>query len=163
MFKIQTLNPIAEVGLQQFPRELYEIGNDIQQPDAILARSADMHKLSLPATVKVIGRAGAGVNTIPVAALMTKGIPVLNTPGANANAVRELVIAGMLLASRNICQAWNYVRQLNGDDTMEKQIEQDKKQFAGFELLGKTSPPARQIAPVGVDHDFGDQSYLQSG
>jgi D-3-phosphoglycerate dehydrogenase / 2-oxoglutarate reductase len=138
MFKIQTLNPIAAVGLQQFPRDRYEIAADIQQPDAILVRSFDMHKITLPPSVKVIGRAGAGVNNIPVATLTTQGIPVLNTPGANANAVRELVIAGMLLASRNICQAWNYVRQLNGDDSMEKQIEQDKKQFAGFELLGKT-------------------------
>ena len=138
MFKIQTLNPIAVVGLQQFPPVLYQVGNDISPADAILARSADMHKMTLAPSVKVIGRAGAGVNNIPVATLTTQGIPVLNTPGANANAVRELVIAGMLLASRNICQAWNYVRQLSGDDTMEKQIEQDKKQFAGFELLGKT-------------------------
>jgi D-3-phosphoglycerate dehydrogenase len=139
MFKIQTLNSIAAVGLQQFPDTFYQTGNAITQPDAILVRSADMHKIALPASVKVIGRAGAGVNNIPVAALTAQGIPVLNTPGANANAVRELVIAGMLLASRNICQAWHYVHELTSkDEALEKQIEQDKKQFAGFELMGKT-------------------------
>ena len=139
MFKIQTLNSIAAVGLQQFPDHRYQIGNDITQPDAILVRSMDMHKIALPPSLKVIGRAGAGVNNIPVTALTAQGIPVLNTPGANANAVRELVIAGMLLASRNICQAWHYVHELTSrDEALEKQIEQDKKQFAGFELMGKT-------------------------
>jgi len=139
MFKIQTLNPIATVGLNQFPRELYEIASEMQNPDAILVRSQNMHEITLPASVKIIGRAGAGVNNIPIATLTKLGIPVLNTPGANANAVRELVIAGMLLASRNICQAWSYVSHLTSSDTaLEKQIEQDKKQFAGFELLGKT-------------------------
>ncbi|MES2217485.1 MAG: phosphoglycerate dehydrogenase [Pseudomonadota bacterium] len=139
MFKIQTLNPIAAVGLNQFPATRYEVSATQQSPDAILVRSQNMHDMVLPDTIKVIGRAGAGVNNIPIAALTTTGIPVLNTPGANANAVRELVIAGMLLASRNICQAWNYVNQLNSSDAaLEKQIEQDKKQFAGFELLGKT-------------------------
>ncbi|MHB1948458.1 MAG: 3-phosphoglycerate dehydrogenase family protein [Gammaproteobacteria bacterium] len=139
MFKIQTLNTIASVGLEQLPRELYEVSSELQHPDAILVRSYNMHDMELPKTVKVIGRAGAGVNNIPVAALTQQGIPVLNTPGANANAVRELVIAGMLLASRNICQAWEYVSHLKSSGSeLNKQIEHDKKQFVGFELLGKT-------------------------
>jgi D-3-phosphoglycerate dehydrogenase len=139
MFKVQTLNAIAPVGIAQLPRDYYEIGNDILSPDVILLRSFNMHEMPIPTSVKAIGRAGAGVNNIPIANLTTLGIPVFNTPGANANAVSELVIAGMLLASRNICQAWNYVNQLTGHDAvLEKQIEQDKKQFAGFELLGKT-------------------------
>lgn len=139
MFKILTLNPIAAVGLDQFPHELYEVSSELQHPDAILVRSTNMHGMALPETVKVVGRAGAGVNNIPIAALTQRGIPVFNTPGANANAVRELVIAGMLLASRNICQAWNYVGQLHaaGAD-LDKKIEEDKKRFVGFELLGKT-------------------------
>jgi D-3-phosphoglycerate dehydrogenase / 2-oxoglutarate reductase len=139
MFKIQTLNAIAEVGLKQFPRDLYEVGPEVQNPDAIIVRSAPMQAIAIPPSVKVIGRAGAGVNNIPVSALTPQGIPVLNTPGANANAVRELVIAGMLLASRNICQAWSYVSHLSSSNAeMDKQVEQDKKQFVGFELLGKT-------------------------
>jgi D-3-phosphoglycerate dehydrogenase len=139
MFKIQTLNPIAAVGLNHFPKENYEVSAEVSNPDAIIVRSAKMAGMTLPATVKVIGRAGAGVNNIPVAELTKLGIPVLNTPGANANAVRELVIAGMLLASRNICQAWSYVGQLQVSEAeIDKQVEQDKKQFAGFELMGKT-------------------------
>lgn len=139
MFKIQTLNTIATVGLAQFPKELYELGSEIQQPDAILVRSQNMQAMTLPASVKIIGRAGAGVNNIPVETLTKLGIPVLNTPGANANAVRELVIAGMLLACRHICQAWQYVSELkSSEDAINKQIEQDKKQFVGFELMGKT-------------------------
>jgi D-3-phosphoglycerate dehydrogenase len=139
MFKIQTLNTIAAVGLNQFPKSAYELGAELTNPDAILLRSQDLHKMSVPPSVLAVGRAGAGVNNIPVDTFTKLGIPVLNTPGANANAVRELVIAGMLLASRNICQAWQYVSQLNSRDAaLEKQIEQDKKQFAGFELMGKT-------------------------
>lgn len=139
MFKIQTLNTIAAVGLNQFPHEYYEVASDIQHPDAILVRSQNMHDMTFPSSIKVVGRAGAGVNNIPISKLTTMGIPVLNTPGANANAVRELVIAGMLLACRNICQAWHYVHTLDAKpDEIEKRIETDKKQFAGFELLGKT-------------------------
>lgn len=139
MYKIQVLNTISSAGLRQFPEEFYQIAPEMQSPDAILVRSQNMHQMTFDESVKVVGRAGAGVNNIPVTALTKRGIPVFNTPGANANAVRELVIAGMLLASRNICQAWNYVCHLNEDDAgMEKKIEQDKKQFAGFELLGKT-------------------------
>jgi len=140
MFKIQTLNAIAVSGLQQFPQNLYQVSADIAEPDAILVRSHSLHGTVFSPSLKIIGRAGTGVNNIPVAALTALGIPVLNTVGANANAVRELVIAGMLLASRNICQAWHYVNQLTTADSaaMEKQIEQHKKQFVGFELLGKT-------------------------
>lgn len=139
MYKIKTLNPIAAIGLEQFPRHLYHIAADTPTPDAILVRSCVMHDMPITESVKVIGRAGAGVNNIPVAALSKRGIPVLNTPGANANAVAELVIAGMLLASRNICQAWHYVNQLQHRDAdLEKEIEQNKKQFVGFELMGKT-------------------------
>lgn len=139
MYNILTLNTIAAIGLEQFPREIYKVDADIKNPDAILVRSHNMHDMELNHSVKVIGRAGAGVNNIPVAALTQKGIPVLNTPGANANAVRELVLAGMLLASRNICQAWNYVSELDvAASEMDKKIEQDKKQFVGFELMGKT-------------------------
>ena len=139
MFKIQTLNTISTQGLNQFPRDLYEIASEINHPDAILVRSHSLHDMIILPSVKAIGRAGAGLNNIPVSALTKRGIPVFNTPGANANAVRELVIAGMLLASRNICQAFDYVRQLQGtDQILEKEIEQNKKQFVGTELYGKT-------------------------
>ncbi|HSW68913.1 MAG TPA: 3-phosphoglycerate dehydrogenase family protein [Gammaproteobacteria bacterium] len=140
MFKIKILNTISHAGLNLFPREEYEVDTDIQDPDAILVRSHVMHTMSIPDSVKIIGRAGAGVNNIPVSEFTQRGIPVLNTPGANANAVKELVIAGMLLASRNICQASEYVRQLKNLDEKEldTKIENDKKQFSGFELMGKT-------------------------
>jgi D-3-phosphoglycerate dehydrogenase len=137
MFKIQTLNTISATGLKEFPHSNYEVGNDVKEPDAILVRSTNMHDMTLAKSVKVVGRAGAGVNTIPVDALTKRGIPVLNTPGANANAVRELVLAGMLIASRNIWQALNYMDALQSPE-MDKQIEQDKKQFVGYEILGKT-------------------------
>lgn len=139
MFKIQTLNTIATSGLNQFPREIYEVASEIQHPDAILVRSHVMHDMSITDSVKAIGRAGAGINNIPTEMLTKRGIPVFNTPGANANAVRELVIAGMLLASRNICQAWNYVNHLESTgEQLDKEVEQGKKQFVGFELMGKT-------------------------
>ncbi len=139
MFKVQTFNKIATAGLNQFPHELYEVSAEIQQPDAILVRSHSLHDMQMPESIKVIGRAGAGVNNIPVAALTQAGIPVLCTPGANANAVCELVLAGMLMASRHLCQAWEYVRELKGnDEELNAAIEQHKKQFIGSELLGKT-------------------------
>lgn len=138
-YKILTLNDIAAAGLDQFPRDLYEIASEISHPDAILVRSQAMHELKFPHSVKVVGRAGAGVNNIPVDTLTNLGIPVLNTPGANANAVKELVVLGMLLASRNICPAWDYVRHLQGDDkTINEHVEKNKKKFVGFELAGKT-------------------------
>lgn len=139
MFKIKTINAISTNGLSQFPRENYEVSPDMSHPDAILVRSQNMHEMNLADTVRVIGRAGAGVNNIPVPALTKKGIVVLNTPGANANAVREIVLAGMLLASRNIFQAGDFVRNLSGTtEELESEVEKNKKQFVGFEILGKT-------------------------
>lgn len=139
MFKIQTLNNIDPIGLKQFPQDRYHIASDITDPDALLVRSASLHGQTLPKLVKVIARAGAGVNNIPVDQMTQLGIPVLNTPGANANAVKELVLAGMLLACRNLCQAWDYTRNLQGDNTqISQQVEQHKKQFLGSELPGKT-------------------------
>lgn len=139
MFKILTLNNISPVGLEHFSRESYEVASEIQHPDAILLRSFKMHDMEIPATVKAIGRAGSGVNNIPVERMSQAGIPVFNAPGANANAVKELVIAGMLIASRNLCQAWDYSRGLEGEDTViSKAVEAGKKQFVGFELPGKT-------------------------
>ncbi len=140
MFKVQILNPIARLGLNQFPPESYTIAAELSEPDAMILRSTKLTEKMLAKSLKVIGRAGAGVNNIPVAALTRLGIPVLNTPGANANAVRELVIAGMLLASRHLAEALRYVDQLklSEEAELDKQVEQDKKQFAGFELKGKT-------------------------
>jgi D-3-phosphoglycerate dehydrogenase len=139
MHKILTLNNISPAGLEHFPRESYEVASEIQHPDAILLRSFKMHGMEVPATVKAIGRAGSGVNNIPVDLMSKAGIPVFNAPGANANAVKELVIAGMLMASRNLCQAWDYSRTLEGDDeAIGKAVEAGKKQFVGFELPGKT-------------------------
>jgi D-3-phosphoglycerate dehydrogenase / 2-oxoglutarate reductase len=139
MFKIQVLNKIAKAGLSQFPETLYSVSAEVQSPDAILVRSTSMHEMPIPTSVKVIGRAGAGVNNIPVAELTKRGIPVLNTPGANANAVSELVLAGMLMASRKLCEALDYARHVQGnDDAITAVIEENKKQFVGSELLGKT-------------------------
>ena len=139
MFKILTLNNISVTGLERLPRDQYEIASEIQHPDAILLRSFKMHDMEIPATLKAVGRAGAGVNNIPVDKLSQLGIPVFNAPGANANAVKELVVAGMLLASRNICQAWDYTNKLAGDDAeLNKQVEAGKKKYAGFELPGRT-------------------------
>jgi D-3-phosphoglycerate dehydrogenase len=138
IFKIRTYNNIAVTGLERFPREKYEVASEIQHPDAIILRSHKLHGEPLPDTLKAIGRAGAGVNNIPVAECTHRGIVVFNTPGANANAVKELVLAGMLLACRNICQAWEYVRGLEGsDEAIHQQIESGKKRFQGFELGGK--------------------------
>jgi D-3-phosphoglycerate dehydrogenase / 2-oxoglutarate reductase len=139
MYKILTYNYISVTGLERFPRERYEIASEIQHPDAILLRSYNLHGVGIPETVKAVGRAGAGVNNIPVPEYSRRGIPVFNAPGANANAVKELVIAGMLLACRNICHAWSYVSHLDGDDAvLHKAVENGKKQFVGYELRGKT-------------------------
>ncbi|MDX1443760.1 MAG: phosphoglycerate dehydrogenase [Gammaproteobacteria bacterium] len=138
-FRILTLNNIATVGLDRLPREKYEIASEIGHPDGIILRSFKMHDMDIPDTVKAVARAGAGVNNIPVERLSERGVPVFNAPGANANAVKELVLAGMLLASRNIVQAWDYARQLDGDDkTINEAVEKGKKQYVGFELPGKT-------------------------
>lgn len=137
-YKIQTLNNIADAGLEQFPIEHYLIGPDIAEPDAIIVRSASLHNYDIPTSVKVIGRAGAGVNNIPVEKLTVRGIPVLNTPGANANAVKELVLAGMLLACRNIPQALTFIDKLSGEPKKQlEHVEREKKHFSGFELAAK--------------------------
>jgi D-3-phosphoglycerate dehydrogenase len=137
-FRIQTLNNISVKGLERLPRERYEVASDIARPDAILVRSADMHSMTIPAGMLAVGRAGAGVNNIPVAALSKRGIPVFNAPGANANAVKELVIAGMLIAARNVCAAWDFARRTQGDDkSIDETVEKGKKNFVGFELPGR--------------------------
>jgi len=139
MHKILTLNNISVAGLERLPRDSYEIASEIQHPDAILLRSFKMHDMEIPETLKAVGRAGAGVNNIPVNKMSEKGIVVFNAPGANANAVKELVIAGMLIGCRNLCQAWDFARTLEGsDETINKNVEAGKKNFAGFELPGRT-------------------------
>lgn len=138
MFKILTLNNIAVAGLRRLPRERYEVATEIGHPDAILLRSQNMHEVDIPDTVAAIGRAGAGTNNIPVERMSARGIPVFNAPGANANAVKELVIAAMLIGSRNLCQASEYVSGLKETgDALEKAVEAGKKQFVGSELPGK--------------------------
>jgi len=137
--RILTLNNIAAVGLKRFPGGHYQIGSHEADPDAILVRSHDMHAMEIPASVKAIGRAGAGTNNIPVVKMNERGVPVFNAPGANANAVKELVIAGLLLAARNIAPALRFVAGLKGDDeAIDKQVEDGKKHFAGAELPGRT-------------------------
>ncbi len=139
MFKIQTLNNIAVEGLRRLPRERYEVASEISHPDAILLRSHKMHDMEVAETVAAIGRAGAGTNNIPVDAMSARGIPVFNAPGANANAVKELAIAGMLIGARNICGASEYVASLNETgEALNKAVETGKKQFVGFELPGRT-------------------------
>jgi len=139
MFKILTLNNISLAGLDRLPRDKYEVASEMAHPDAILLRSFKMHDMLIPATVKAIGRAGAGVNNIPVERMTGKGVPVFNAPGANSNAVKELVIAGMLIAARNLGRAWGFARGLEGEDgEITKEVEKGKKQFVGFELPGRT-------------------------
>lgn len=139
MHKILTLNNISAKGLERLPEDAYEVSADIKTPDAILLRSHDMHGMAMPDSVKAVARAGAGVNNIPIDEMSAKGIVVFNAPGANANAVKELVIAGMLLACRNICQSWDYASSLSGDDAkIKKDAEAGKKKYVGYELPGRT-------------------------
>ncbi|PHS73462.1 MAG: 3-phosphoglycerate dehydrogenase [Cycloclasticus sp.] len=139
MYKVQTLNNISVKGLEKFPRDKYEVASEMQNPDAYMLRSLKMHDMDIPASVLAVGRAGAGVNNIPIDKMSSLGIPVFNAPGANANAVKELVVTGMLLACRNICQAWECAKNLEGDDeAIAKEVEQVKKNFVGFELPGRT-------------------------
>lgn len=139
MFTILTINNIAPSGLDRFPRDRYRVGDAESEPDAILLRSADLHSRGIPQSVKAIGRAGSGVNNIPVQAMSERGVPVFNAPGANANAVKELVIAAMLLAARNIPDALTFARGLDGDtESVHQQAEAGKKKFVGFELPRKT-------------------------
>jgi len=133
------LNQISQNGLKRLPAERYQVGKDVANPDAIMVRSADMHKMDIPKSVQAVGRAGAGTNNIPVKAMSARGVPVFNAPGANANAVKELVVAGMLLSARNIGGAMKFVSALDPNDPeMEKKVEDGKKNFAGFELAGHT-------------------------
>ncbi len=138
-FRVLVLNQISANGLKRLPGEHYAVGKDLAEPDAILVRSADMHAMDIPATVRAIGRAGAGTNNIPVAAMTERGVPVFNAPGANANAVKELVLAGMLMAARNLPAALRFVDALDPQaPDMEHKVEDGKKAFAGFELAGHT-------------------------
>jgi D-3-phosphoglycerate dehydrogenase len=138
VFRIQLLNNIARKGLARLPAGQYTVGTEVAQPHAILVRSGDLHGLEIPASVLAIGRAGAGVNNIPVARMSERGVPVFNAPGANANAVRELVVAGMLIASRNLREALAFVAQLPADADLHKVVEAEKKRFVGGELAGRT-------------------------
>ena len=138
-YRILTLNNIAQVGLKRLPADRYDAGPKSEDPDAILVRSQDMHGLDIPARVRAIGRAGAGTNNIPVKKMSARGVPVFNAPGANANAVKELVIAGMLIAARNLLTATRFVDELAGDDeTINTTVEAGKKNFAGVELPDQT-------------------------
>jgi D-3-phosphoglycerate dehydrogenase len=137
--QILVLNKIASVGTKRLPAEHYEVGGEVTHPEAILVRSAKMHEMEIPVSVQAIGRAGAGTNNIPIADMSKRGVVVFNTPGANANAVKELVLAGMLMAARNIGPAMKFVEGLHGDDaTLSKVVEDGKKNFVGIEIPGRT-------------------------
>lgn len=138
-YQVLVLNKIASLGTKRLPTEQYEVGSEIAKPDAILVRSAKMHGMEIPPSVQAIGRAGAGTNNIPIADMSKRGVVVFNTPGANANAVKELVLAGMLIAARNIGPAMRFVAGLEGDDaTLSKVVEEGKKNFVGLELPNRT-------------------------
>ncbi|HLA34257.1 MAG TPA: NAD(P)-dependent oxidoreductase, partial [Rhodocyclaceae bacterium] len=142
IFNVLILNQISASGLQRLPSKRYVTGKKFaapDTPDAVLLRSADMHSMDIPASVQAIGRAGAGTNNIPVKAMSARGVPVFNAPGANANAVKELVVAGMLMAARNLAAALHFVAKLDPSDAeMEKKVEDGKKAFAGYEIAGQT-------------------------
>jgi D-3-phosphoglycerate dehydrogenase len=144
-YRILTLNNISPRGLERLPGELYQVGPAVTEPDAILVRSAELAAAAIPASVRAIARAGAGVNNIPVEEMSRRGVAVFNSPGANANAVKELVLAGLLLAARNLGPAWLFTRALQGDDeAIDREVERGKKQFVGFEL------PGRMLGVVGL-------------
>lgn len=138
MYNIKTLNKISNVGLSKFDKSRYAYGDDIENPDAIMVRSAAMHDMEMPTSLLAIARAGAGVNNIPVADCTQKGIVVFNTPGANANAVKELVICGLLLSSRKITKAIDWCKTIKNDENVSKSVEKGKSAFAGPEIKGKT-------------------------
>ncbi len=138
-FRILALNNISHAGLKRLPGEIYAVGSQVADPHAVLVRSYDMNSMEVPSSVLAIGRAGAGTNNIPVKLMNGRGVPVFNTPGANANAVKELVLAGLLLAARNVVPALRFVGELKGDDAvLHKLAEEGKKNFAGYELVGHT-------------------------
>lgn len=139
MFNVKTINNISDKGLSRLPADTYSVSPELDDPDAIILRSQNLHDMDIPANLKVVGRAGAGTNNVPVEKLGDEGIVVFNAPGANANAVKELVIAGMLLACRNICQAWQYAENVQGtDEEQNKAVEAGKKKYVGYELPGRT-------------------------
>ena len=143
--RILTFNQISSQGLHRFPAARFNVGKHVENPDAIILRSHDLHGETIPASVKAIGRAGAGTNNIPVAAMSRRGVPVFNAPGANANAVKELVLAALLLAARNVIPAVRYVDALDASlPDLEARVEDGKKQFAGVEL------PQRTLGIVGL-------------
>jgi D-3-phosphoglycerate dehydrogenase len=138
-YRILTINNISPRGLARLPAERFEVGASLADPHALLLRSAELQAMTIPDSVLAVGRAGAGVNNIPVEALSKRGVPVFNAPGANANAVKELVLAGLLIAARNVCQAWAFARSLAGnDEALERAVEESKRAFVGFELPGRT-------------------------
>jgi len=139
MFNVKTINNISDKGLSRLPTDTYSISPETENPDAIILRSQKLHDMDIPSNLKVVGRAGAGTNNVPVERLGEEGIVVFNAPGANANAVKELVICGMLLACRNICQAWQYAANVEGsDEEQNKAVEAGKKKYVGYELPGRT-------------------------
>ncbi|SDY91023.1 phosphoglycerate dehydrogenase [Nitrosomonas sp. Nm58] len=145
IFNILTLNNISSIGLKRFPSDHYYVSSELSNPDAILVRSHNMLDMNIPGSVIAIGRAGAGTNNIPINEMSLRGVPVFNTPGANANAVKELVLAGMLIASRNLIPAFRFVESLHGDDqALHKQVEDHKKKFLGMEL------PKRTLGIIGL-------------
>tara|TARA_B110000116_G_scaffold125991_1_gene109227 strand:+ start:24 stop:1187 length:1164 start_codon:yes stop_codon:yes gene_type:complete len=138
MFKVLQLNSISEEGVKAFSTDKYHIGTSVDNPDAIILRSYDMHEMSISKSLKCIGRAGSGVNNIPIQEMANHAIPVFNAPGANANAVKELVIASILIAARNINEAINYVDDIQNSKSLKLDIEKGKKQYVGYELPNKT-------------------------
>ena len=144
-YEILLLNEISPAGLDRLPRDIYRCARELARPDAILVRSADLNSMAIADSVRAIGRAGVGTNNIPVQQMTRRGVPVFNAPGANANAVKELVIAGMLMAARNLVPAVRFVGSLEGDDaTLARRVEAEKKRFAGAEL------PSRTLGVIGL-------------
>src|SRR5512138_1223983 len=135
---ILVLNQISPVGLSRLPANRYRVGPDVTDPVAIVLRSADLHKTDIAPSVRAIARAGAGTNNIPVERMNARGAPVFNAPGANANAVKELVLAGMLMSARRIAPALGFVASLEGNGDLDAKVEDGKKAFAGIELAGRT-------------------------
>lgn len=139
MFNIKTINNISDKGLSRLPADTYAVSPETEDPDAIILRSQNLHDMDVPASLKAVGRAGAGTNNVPVEKLGEQGVVVFNAPGANANAVKELVISAMLLSCRNICQAWQYAANVEGsDEEQNKAVEAGKKKYVGYELPGRT-------------------------
>src|SRR3954469_21630057 len=165
VFGVLVLNQISKAGLERLPAGRYRTGKDVAEPDAILVRSADLHGMDIPPSVRAIARAGAGTNNIPVPAMSARGIPVFNAPGGNANAVKELVLAGMLMAARHLGAAQRFVDALDpAQPHLEQAIEEGKKAFAGFELchqslgvigLGKVGSLGADAAIKLGMHDMG--------